>query len=82
MHLAFNISYHFQFCMVHLVMKGLLKEKGKSLITQYSLLVFVFYTVCGYILSGWHPGVACFDTYSRPKPTVCLPPTPQVSPSP
>lgn len=29
MHFAFNISYHIQFCMLHLVMKGLLKERGK-----------------------------------------------------
>ena len=68
--------------MVHLVMQGLLKEGGKIPHTQHGLLVFVFYTVCGYILYGWHPGVPCFDTCSRPKPTVCLPPTPQVSPSP
>lgn len=58
---------------------GLLTEVGN--ISHYRPVgVCVLYSV--WVQYGWHPGVACFDTYSRPKPTASLPPTPQVSPSP
>lgn len=45
-------------------------------------VTFYYYYGCiqcvGTVKCGRHPGVAFFDTYSRLKPTVCLPPTPQV----
>lgn len=48
-----------------------------SLPVRGILLVFSYCIQCvGTVQCGWHPGVACFDTYSRLKPTVCLPHTP------
>lgn len=38
--------------MVHPVPNGLLKEGGKISHYQHGLLVFVFYTVCGYSTVG------------------------------
>lgn len=53
--------------------------KKKLSLPLWHVGVCVLYSVW---VHGWHPGVAYFDTYSRPKPTVCLPATPQVSPNP
>lgn len=63
-------------CNWRLINRG---RKNLSL-SEWPVGVCVLYSV--WVQYGWHPGVACFDTYSRPKPTVCLPPTPQVLPSP
>lgn len=55
-------------------------RKHLSLPASPPVGVCVVYSV--WVQYGRHPGVAYFDTYSGPKPTVRLPPTPQVSPSP
>lgn len=80
-------SYITAFCMTsyisHFVLHGassfewrlIKKGRGKKLsLPAWPVGVCILYSV--WVQYGWHPGVACFDTYSRPKPTVCLPPTP------
>lgn len=58
------------------------KTSEETLITSVAWLCVCVSIRCVCVKYGWHPVVACFDTYSRPKQTVCLPPTPQVLPSP
>lgn len=82
-HFVFNLTHHSHlFCMVHLVFNWKLIKKCRKKLSLPAWPVGVCILCSVWVQYFWHPGVACFDTYSRPKPIVRLPLTPQVSPSP